>query len=277
MSWLSDILWRKYVRRFSRPEQQARNRKYINRALSAYGYGNSANPDISGESFLVGKVLPALGPKVVLDIGANIGDYSRLVLETLPEARVFSFEPLRESLTTLERLSSEFGDRAVAVGLGVGNKVQDLEIHFDPGATTHASFSPEAADVPYVSNAETRTISVTTLDAFAESHLDGQTVDFIKIDTEGFEAEVLQGAQDMLVRHRPMAVQIEFNWHHMFRSHSLHYLSRYLNGYELFQLVPGGMARRDAKDPLSNLFAFSNFVFLRADLVEPLERAGFRF
>lgn len=277
MSRLTDFFWRKYQDRFSRPEHQARNRKYINRALAAYGYGNSNLGGNSGEDYLIRTVLPKLNPAIVFDVGANVGGYSRLMLEALPLAKVYSFEPLAEPLEALTTLEEEFGDRAVAVGLGVGNENREMDIHFSPDATSHASFSAEAADVPYVSNAEIRRITVTTLDTYCATQLPESTVDFIKIDTEGFEAEVLQGAQTVLAQHRPMAIQIEFNWHHMFRSHSLYYLSRFLEGYEVFQLVPDGMARRDVKDPLSNIFVFSNFVFLRSDLIEPLERAGLRF
>lgn len=277
MSWLSNFLTRKYVKRFSRVELQKRNHKYILRALSAYGYNNSENMKSGGETFFVERILTHLNPRVAFDVGANVGNYSRMLLKALPDAEVHAFEPLQEPFAKLSELSVEFDGRSIPINLGVGNRVQDLEIHYNPEASSHALFSTEVAAVPYLANENTRTIPVTTLDSYCNDRLGKAKVDFIKIDTEGFEAEVLQGAKQLLENHRPMAVQIEFNWHHMFRSHSLYYLASFLPEYEVFQLIPGGMSRRDAKDPLSNLFMFSNFVFLRKDLVQPLEQAGFRF
>lgn len=277
MSWLSDILWQRFRNRFSKPENQARNRKYVNRALSAYGYGNHQGSDASGERYFIETILSHLAPDIAFDVGANVGDYSRALLSKLPDTTVYAFEPLNEPMQALRKLSSEFGERFIPVEIGIGDTVQDLEIHFDPEAHSQASFAPDAAEVPYVTASETRMIPVTTLDAFCQETLAGRTVDFIKIDTEGFEAEVLAGAKTVLTTHRPKAVQIEFNWHHMFRGHSLYLLSKHLSGYEVFQLVPNGMARRDAKDPLSNLFMFSNFVFLREDVVTSLDHAGLQF
>ena len=66
-----------------------------------------------------------------------------------------------------------------------------------------------------------------------------------------------------IARLRPRFVQIEFNWHQLFRNTSLYGLSRHLQGYQAYQLTRGGWVRRDVKDPLCNLYQYSNFVFSR--------------
>lgn len=277
MSWLSNFLTKSYIRRYSKLNLQRQNSKHIYRALQAYGYNNSGSEEAGGEVYFIREVLRHLDPKVLLDVGANVGNYSRVLLTEFPKAQVFSFEPLKSPFSQLQALSKEFGDRHVAVNCGVGNRDEKLTIHFNSEATTHASFVPEASEVPYVSNQETEELDVVTLDQFFRDRLDGTTIDFIKIDTEGFEAEVLAGASEILAALGPMAIQLEYNWHHMFRGHSLFTLSKALPGYDVFQTVPGGVARRDPRDPLSNLYIFSNFVFVRKDLVAKLEKAGVRF
>jgi FkbM family methyltransferase len=274
MSWLSGFLTNKYIRRYSRPELQRKNRKNIYRALQAYGYDNDASTTETSEDFLFEQVVRHFEPKVMLDVGANVGSYSRKLLSHFPEAKVYAFEPLAKTYATLSRLTDEHGDRFVPVNVGVGASPGSLELHYEEDASSHASFAAEASEVPYVRNTQKALIDVVTLDGFVAERLVGETVDFVKIDTEGFEFEVLQGARNLVSRHRPAAVHIEFNWHHMFRGHSFQMLASMLPGYEVFQFVPGGLARRDPKEPLSNLFMFSNFAFLRADLLPELARIG---
>lgn len=274
MSWLSNYLTQKYIERYSRPELQRKNRKNILRALRAYGYENDTDTTDAAEKFLFEHVIKQFDPKTMLDVGANVGTYSRKLLTSFPNAKVYAFEPLGTTFATLSQLSLEYGDRFTPVNVGVGSQLGKLELHYEENASSHASFAAEASKVPYVKNTQTDLIDVITLDSFATERLVSETVDFIKIDTEGFEYEVLAGAQDLIARHKPVGVHMEFNWHHMFRGHSLQMLAASIPGYEVFQLVPGGLARRDPKDPLSNIFMFSNFVFLRADLISDLERKG---
>ncbi len=87
-------------------------------------------------------------------------------------------------------------------------------------------------------------------------------VDFIKIDTEGFESEVFKGAKNIIMEIKPKFIQIEFNWHQLFRNHSLLYFSELLQGYLVYQLIPNGWVLRDPKDPLTNIYSYSNFVFV---------------
>lgn len=266
MSWLSNFLSRKYIERFSRPDLQSRNRKNIYRALKAYGYNNDVEIGHQAEETLFGDVLQRHGARTMLDVGANVGHYSRRLLTMFPDAQVFAFEPLGTTFSKLSALSDDFGDRFVPVNAGVGDKAGKLELRFSDGAESHASFAVEASDVPYVENTQGEVIDVVTLDGYFAPGVNDAKIDFIKIDVEGYEYEVLRGAQELIGRHRPMALQLEFNWHHMFRGHSLYMLAAALPGYDVYQMVPGGIVPRDPKDPLSNLFMFSNFVFIRSDL-----------
>ena len=61
---------------------------------------------------------------------------------------------------------------------------------------------------------------------------------------------------------KPKFIKMEFNWHQLFRNASLNYFSELLPNYDVYQLVPNGWIRRDSKDPFSNIYLFSNFVFV---------------
>jgi FkbM family methyltransferase len=131
---------------------------------------------------------------LVFDVGAHVGD--RVAAFRRLGARVVAVEPQPALRTTLKLLHGR--DRAVAiepVALGrVGGSVE-LRLNLDNPTVSSASadFIRAAADAPgWKGQAWTRTITVpmTTLDALIARH---GVPAFIKIDVEGFEAEVLAG------------------------------------------------------------------------------------
>ena len=252
-----------YASHFSRGKLAKFNNWLLSHALHARGYNNFESNDESGESFFIQSVLAPTNPKLCIDVGANIGGYTSEILN-YTKAKVIAFEPLPEAFLTLSAATSFASERVVLENKGVGSKVENLPLHFDPNALVHASFSEDVKKVSYVSNDQQRTVPLTTLDTYFYEN--GITeIDLIKIDTEGYEAEVFEGAAKTFAQIRPNFVQIEFNWHQMFRNTTLNFFAEKLANYVLYQLVPNGWVRRDARDPLANIFYFSNFVFVLED------------
>jgi FkbM family methyltransferase len=176
-----------------------------------------------------------------------------------------AFEPNPALFRDLKKLAEKYPSRFVAEGLGVGEKNGTRALNFSPDALSHGSFSTEVSGVPYVNNELNVEVPVVTLDSYcAENGI--REIDFIKIDVEGFEGEVLDGARQVLSEIMPRFIQLEFNWHQLFRGTSMNFFSQTLPDYDLFQLVPGGWEKRDPKDPLANIYLFSNFVFVRRDV-----------
>ena len=232
----------------------------LSHALSARGYSNFRNNQESGELFFIKEILAKTNPKLCIDVGANIGEYTKELLENT-QSRVIAFEPVP---TTFEKLRTEtemYLDRIKLENMGVGAINEELIIHFNSNALAHASFSEEVKKIDYVTNEEKISVPVVTLDSyFRDNNI--IEVDFIKIDTEGFESEVFKGATRIFEELKPKFIQIEFNWHQLFRNTSLHYFSEQLEGYDLYQLIPHGWILRDSKDPLVNIYSYSNFVFV---------------
>lgn len=179
-------------------------------------------------------------------------------------ARVVSFEPLPTAFQKLVEVTKNSAERVVLENKGVGSEEDVLTIHYNPNALSHASFSEEVKKVSYVSNEEKVEVPVITLDGYCEAN-DITTIDLVKIDTEGYESEVFEGAKNTFSNIKPKFIQIEFNWHQLFRNTSLNYFAEQLPDYDVYQLVPSGWVKRDAKDPLTNIYHFSNFIFVRTD------------
>lgn len=142
--------------------------------------------------------------RVTLDIGAHIGYYALLAGLANPSAKVYAFEALP---TIAERLRENLAlnptapVEAVTTAVGSRDGLADIYHVESNEISSNASLrKPERVQANY-SLGHTQ-IPVTTVDHFvSERGLLG--VDLVKIDTEGTEADVLQGMKSLLARDRP--------------------------------------------------------------------------
>ncbi len=146
------------------------------------------------------------------DIGANIGLYS-LALSTLaPEGRVYAFEPSPGTFDFLGRnLATNAVAHASAFQMALGEHA-DSTVHFhDIPFFTAGSFTVEDGSflTSEVLGSTYLDAPSTTLDAFVAEH-GVERVDVVKIDVEGGELAVLEGARSTLETFRP-TVLTEFN------------------------------------------------------------------
>ncbi|MEP7055731.1 MAG: FkbM family methyltransferase [Actinomycetota bacterium] len=160
-------------------------------------FGVDAFDDVAG---LAGEV------SVVFDIGANIGQTVVRVRRALPHVQIYSFEPVP---STYAKLVANVGSmRGVdCVQSAVGDAEGEIEITeslISGHNTIHLSAKPESPTI---------TVPLTTVDAFAtERGVD--IVDLLKIDTEGYETAVLQGAKGLLETGRVRFVLAECDFTH---------------------------------------------------------------
>ena len=276
LSKIRSVLLRLYLFIFATPSMQGFNDIILSAALRARGYKNCCDFIKTGEAHFIRR-LAEFSPKYCIDVGANRGQYSEFLLRHT-DANVLAFEPLGKAFSSLEQLRERFSSRFVAFNYGIGLKTEMLEIRFSSEDSETASFSREVNFSPAlkVANAYSRQVMVYSLDDYFESQskFDLDSLDLIKIDTEGFEYEVLSGAQRTIERLRPKFIQIEFNWHQLFRRHTLLSIHELLRGYCVYQLLPydGGMVFRDPNLPESNFYCYANFIFVRDDLRAEVDR-----
>ena len=141
----------------------------------------------------------------VLDVGANIGCTSLLFSQVA--SQVFSFEPSPTTFGLLQKnLAAGGAHNVVAANLGLGNSEGEFEL----------TFAPDNRSGGFVSNLTTassghqvESIRIVAGDAYLRgAHI--RHVDFIKIDVEGFERNVIEGLADTLERCKPVVV-LELN------------------------------------------------------------------
>ena len=258
-----------YARALSGPQGQRVNTAVLRMALHARGYGYGGRIEATGEAAFIDRLAAHAG--VCVDIGANRGEYSEALLRKT-RATVVAFEPHPETFKALAPLQARYPGRFVAVNRGVADVAGELELRWGDNSEL-ASFSAEVLSIGYVGacNVHRTAVPVTTVDEFFAGEgrrFDGLELTLLKVDTEGFEDEVLRGARQTLERRRPKFVQIEFNRHQLLRGHTLYSIAKHLETYRPYQILHGtrGMHAVAADDPFSNFFDYANFVFVRPDV-----------
>jgi FkbM family methyltransferase len=223
--------------------------------LHGLGFDNRHQFSSTGEARFVKRVLARTNTRTCIDIGANVGNYSADLAKYLP-GPVFAIEPLSSSF---EKLKSK-GGNIHPIRAAVGDENGTVKIFSKgegwEGATVHKDF------LEHFTVGVEEEVPLTKLDALIAEH-SIRDIDFIKIDTEGNEMEVLKGMQTLLREAPPRFIQFEFNVTHMRRGHTLFALTRLLPGYEFYRLVPHGMVKIDPENHVSNVFLFCNIIAKR--------------
>lgn len=139
--------------------------------------------------------------QTVIDVGANMG-FTTLVLARLvgAEGRVHSFEPGASMFSRLQDLVRQNKLEQVELHqVGCGSRQERLTLKI-PSSSGNASLR-----LPEDMSAEikrTETVTIEPLDDHLGSHL--SQLHFIKIDTEGFEIDVLRGAERTIAKFHPV-------------------------------------------------------------------------
>ena len=145
-----------------------------------------------------------LGPgDVGYDIGANLGYFSAVMSQAVgPSGRVVAFEPVPSTFARLS-LCRELNDYTQLTPLltAVGATRGEIELSFDPRLPGDAS----SYERPHAQGSSRLRVPISPLDVLVETH-DLPRPSVIKIDVEGHELAVLEGAMRTLENHRPKLV-----------------------------------------------------------------------
>lgn len=225
--------------------------------------------EVTGEAFLVRNVLPRLISKptpVLVDVGANVGEFSTLLRAHFPAAAIYAFEPVADTFAQLrDRLA---GLDVHCLNVGLGSKEESVPIYRSARGELNslASLYPVVAQsVHQFQDTVVETIRIRTLDSVAsEQKLD--FVDLLKVDTEGHEYEVLQGARDLIRAQRVGVVLFEFNEMNVVSRVFLRDFYDCLAGYRFYRLDSRRLIPLGRYRARNEIFLFQNIVAIHSAL-----------
>jgi len=141
-----------------------------------------------------------LGVDLVVDVGANIGQYGQDLRTFGYQGKIVSFEPILSAFGILQAVSSADGSwSAVRAALGASSSKMLINI---AGNSTSSSLLPmlgrHSAAAPTSEYIGTEEVPVDRLDVLAREQIAESRAPFLKIDTQGYESSVLDGAEDVM-------------------------------------------------------------------------------
>lgn len=150
----------------------------------------------------------------LVDVGANEGEFIQSVCALSPPAGIFAFEPLPELKPLIEQVVTRAGKRRV-VSAAVSDQIGTLILNRTHNRKLSSVLKPQAAmeehyheAIRVVDNFE---VPATTLDAEIPADV---TVGLLKIDVQGFEPRVLDGARNTLSRTAVVMLEINYAEHY---------------------------------------------------------------
>lgn len=133
-----------------------------------------------------------------VDVGCYYGLVLKEICRVAPAGRHHAFEPIAE---LAQRLKARYPEVTVH-NAALSSESGERTFHYHPKFPAQSGLRPMERYPDDAVAPEARQVRVARLD----DELSGQSIDFIKIDTEGAELEVLRGALETLKRERPVVV-----------------------------------------------------------------------
>lgn len=201
----------------------------------------------------------ARNSEVFIDVGTNIGVYCVALAKRFPRLEIHAFEPLLECfILARENFILNHCSSYISINnFALGDVVTTKEF-FIPKFTGNAGAS-FAHQHPDEGEPIKEIVEIKTLDSLSFTK-----VDLVKIDVEGFEFQVLQGAREILAREKPtVIVEILRKWSKSFDNTPQDSFNLLMNmGYECYEIREHHVSKIVE---LNNLTPVTNFIFCHND------------
>jgi FkbM family methyltransferase len=152
------------------------------------------------------------GANLIFDIGANEGQFSSELRKAGFEGEIICFEPLSKAYKVLLENASKFyfkvhqrcaiGDRIEETLINVSNN--SVSSSLLPISNIHTQSAPKSKYV------DSESVKVITLDSLIPVYLNIDSKLFLKLDTQGFEWNVLMGGKEILNRTVALSLELSF-------------------------------------------------------------------
>ena len=252
------------IKFFRQPMFQGFWESLHNKSLVGMNYWGGARFFESGELAIVKKLLADEKNAVFFDVGANDGRFAAEVAEILPDsARIYCFEPLPSMYEKL--LEATAGKRSVkAHNIGFGDNNEKLEIFYIKDSEELTSLYENIPDRNFTDSA---TVQIRTLDEFLRENNISE-ITYLKIDVEGHELKVLEGAKKAIDERKIKYIQFEFGESMIDARVFFRDFWNLLNeNYRFYRILPNGIREVIHYSENLEIFHCVNFIAVLKTLV----------
>ncbi len=224
--------------------------------LRFYRHGTPLGLDLGNDLRVVA---PKFAPRVVFDVGGNVGQTVRRFSTIWPKAKIYSFEPVKSTYDQLAATAKTLDREIRTYHVALSDHAGTGEIYLSHSSQLASLERP--ANSTNSSSGQCETIQLDTLDAFCNANAVGH-IDFLKIDTEGHDLSVLRGGAHLIENGHVDAVFVETRVTEM----------EYESSEEILRwLVPRGfqmIAFYDQQVWLARKLLYGNSLFLHSRILD---------
>jgi len=246
------------------------NKFLFNLSLRGLGILNYKIEYLNGEKAFLKKYLKEKTNPVIIDVGANVGDYCLEVLRINSNSSIFAFEPHPVTYSKLVSNLNNKSQKLFNVGVGDKNDMLELYDYSEHDGSEHASLYHDVITDLHKESAISHQVKVVKLDDFLfKEKVD--IIDLLKIDTEGNEFKVLLGLKEYINKGKIKAIHFEFNEMNIVSKVSFKDFWDLLSSkYNLYRIIPGGeLLEINNYSPIGcEVYAYQNIVALLNDKVD---------
>ena len=218
-------------------------KRLVRQSVRSAGWDIKRFDPLTSEATQLARQLSVHEIDVVFDVGANTGQFAERLRDAGFPGRIVSFEPSTAAHLTLSKNARRDAKWTIVPPMALGDHDGTIILNLAGNSASssvlpmlpwHATAAPESR---YVGS---ETVNLRTLDSVSTGFATKDERVFLKLDVQGFEYKVLQGAEQFL--NRVAGIQIElslvplYDGEHLFHP-MLHDLEG--RGYDLWSVVPG--------------------------------------
>jgi len=232
----------------------------INKISKPIGLLISKNNVKNNEALLISGLLKSNEISLILDVGANAGQTAQKFLKLGFRGRILSFEPIPSAFKELKKRCSKFKNWT-AIEAAIGSEIGEVDV-FVAGNIESSSvlkmLDTHKKAAPNSVGTQVQKVKLQTLNSYYNSSIKPTDQIFLKLDVQGYEPQVLQGAENIL--HLVKVLQIELSLIPLYDSAPdykkvIQILEE--KGFQLFSLWPG------FADPITGQLYQMDGIFIR--------------
>lgn len=156
------------------------------------------------------ELLRPINPQVIFDVGTNVGTWTQLAKALYPQAQIHAFEPLPRHIAGFRQRTAGLSDvRLHEIGLGRESGRTVMKVTDFSDASSLLALTEAGRKQWHLEQVEEIPIQIERLDECVAAHQLPQP-DLLKLDVQGFELEVLRGAEQTLARTKAVLLEASF-------------------------------------------------------------------
>lgn len=226
--------------------------------LIAVIQNNTFNGNINGEFWLREQFL---NEHIYLDVGFNLGEWSKYIAKKNINAKIYAFDPNPDVISAFKKEENNFTN-IVLQELALSHTQGNLDFYDYGNMNGCNSLSSREVDFEKNIKPKIYPVKVTTIDQWCKEK-NIQKINFLKIDAEGFDLNILEGSVNMLKEQNIEIIMFEYSTGWLCSKRLLEEAVRFFEktNYKLFKLFNNFLLPFNYKTEYEGSF-FSMFVVL---------------